>query len=116
MGSVTSKLASALDVYIEKLPPKSSAAVSPYSQDCSVFCSPNGKRFTSLEKVHEFERELEKAKLEKEKKRLLASENSRKLNTVKVNNSSMLVCNFPTCQETFFSPTMLRKHERVSHF
>merc|ERR1712096_405107 len=111
----TSYLASVLDVYIEKLPRKSSTmcnfgsssvpkgwqwvclkssgAVSPYSQNCSVFCSPNGKRFTSLEKVHVFDRELEKAKLEKEHKRLLAAESSRKLNTVKVNNSSMLVCN-----------------------
>jgi len=73
---------------------KSSGAVSPYSQDCSVFCSPNGKRFTSLEKVHEFNRQLEKAKLEKEHKRLLAAENLKQFQSmsryeehVKVNSS-----------------------------
>eukprot|EP00092_Neocalanus_flemingeri_P036191 GFUD01039407.1.p1 GENE.GFUD01039407.1~~GFUD01039407.1.p1 ORF type:complete len:564 (+),score=104.47 GFUD01039407.1:133-1824(+) len=85
------------------------------SQNCSAFSSPNGRSFNSLEKVHEFNRQLEKAKLEKENRRLLADSlrQESKVNNVKVNNSSMIVCNY--CDLAFFNQSMQKKHERDIH-
>jgi len=93
---------------------KSSGVVPMDSQNCSKFCSPNGKVFTSLEEVHAHNRLAEMLKLEKENRRLLKGmkqENS--VNKVSVNNSTMLACNY--CEQSFFSPSMLKKHEREIH-
>eukprot|EP00092_Neocalanus_flemingeri_P023802 GFUD01025827.1.p1 GENE.GFUD01025827.1~~GFUD01025827.1.p1 ORF type:complete len:539 (-),score=94.86 GFUD01025827.1:142-1758(-) len=85
------------------------------SQNCSAFSSPNGRSFNSLEKVHEFNRTLEKAKLEKENRRLLADSlrQESNMNNAKVDNSSTIACNY--CDLAFFNPSMLKKHERDIH-
>jgi len=94
---------------------KSTQSVPMDSQDCSRFCSPNGKLFTSLADVQEYNRKLERDKLEKENKKFLA-ESMRKeigMSKVTVNNSSMLACN--ECSQTFYSSSMLKKHQRTQH-
>ena len=96
---------------------KSSGQVPYDSQECSAFFSPKyGKPFRSLEKVHEYNREMEeRAKLEKENRRLVkgAFRRENTVTKVNVNNSSMLACNY--CEQKFFAPTMLKKHEREVH-
>ena len=51
---------------------KSSGSVPIDSQDCSAFCSPDGKMFISMAKVQEYNSKLERAKLERENKRFQA--------------------------------------------
>jgi len=92
---------------------KSSGQVPHDSQECSCFLSPNGKTFRSLELALQYHRELEKAKLEKENRRLMKGSFGLENTVTKVNNSSMLGCNY--CEQKFFAPTMVKKHEREVH-
>jgi len=92
---------------------KSSGQVPHDSQECSCFLSPNGKTFRSLELALQYHRELEKAKLEKENRRLMKGSFGLENTVTKVNNSSMLGCNY--CEQKFFAPSMVKKHERDVH-
>lgn len=80
------------------------------SENCTVFCSPNGKVFHSLEAVHQHNREIERKKIEKEMKKSMRQDT---INKVSVNNSTMLACNL--CDGKFYNPSMLKKHERDVH-
>ena len=82
----------------------------PDSLNCTFFCSPNGKVFTSLEAVHQHNRELERKKIEKEMKKSMRQD---VINKVNVNNSTMLACNL--CDGKFYNPSMLKKHQRDVH-
>jgi len=67
--------------------------------------------FTSLEAVHQHNREIEKKKIEKEMKKSMKQDMLNKV--VSVNNSTMLACNL--CNENFYNQSALKKHERDVH-
>ena len=87
-----------------------------HGESCSLFCSPNGKKFRTLEDVHRYNSELELRNLEKEKMSysfLPAKHSTGGYQFVPTANQQKLMCN--NCPEQFYNTSGLKKHEREKH-
>lgn len=87
-----------------------------HGESCSLFCSPNGKKFRTLEDVHKYNSELELKNLEKEKMSysyLPAKHSTGGYQFVPTANQQKLMCN--NCPEQFYNTSGLKKHEREKH-
>ena len=81
------------------------------STPCSLFLSPNGRTFRTMEEVEMYTRQLEQQKIEGEHKKMEEKMLMLNMTDMEVNNygnSSALACS--SCSKIFVSGNMVKKH------
>ena len=83
---------------------------------CSLFLSPNGKTFKTMDEVHRYSKVLHLEKLAREQKKMEAK--NLKLDTSgvlkrKVGDSTELACT--RCEKSFVNMVMVKKHYKEAH-